>query len=69
MENPVVGQAQVAVVLQDGGEEMPTTRRACGSEEERDHFSWHSGMPGKAEQGWEGEVWRSGYDWELVEEE
>lgn len=33
------------------------------------NLSWHSGMPGKAEQRWEGEVWRSGYEWELVEEE
>lgn len=62
-------QAQVAVVPHDGGQEMAATRTACGSEVEQEHLSWHSGMPGKAEQRWEGEVWRSGYDWKLVGEE
>lgn len=47
---------------------MPATRTACVSEEEQEHLSWHSRVPGKAEQRWEGEVWRSGYDWKLVGE-
>lgn len=37
--------------------------------EEKHHLSWHSGMPGKAEQRWEGEIWRLGYDRELVGKE
>ena len=50
MEGPVVGQVQVAVVPHDGGQEMPATRTVFGNKEEQEHLSWHSGMPGKAEQ-------------------